>query len=101
VYCFCTSIEAFKSGAMFKKLWFGEYIVPVWNTQNLEDVLEQMDYPFAKTQSDKGKLYKDFFSPKKGQDDVAFLELFMKSCEKNKNTNMDVLLKYLLDKNNK
>jgi len=89
-------IKRFKNGEMFAKYWFSKYIVPIWNEGNLEDILKKMEYPFAKNKQEKRVLYKEFFSPKRGEDDFEFLRKFADDCRKNENTNMEVFLDYCL-----
>ncbi|EOI56873.1 hypothetical protein [Enterococcus gilvus] len=88
--------ESYKNKIMFNKYWFKEYIEPIYNNRNLEDVLKEMGYPYAKTKSKKGEYVTVFPVADARGADRKQIEEFCEACKKCKNTNMEILLEYCL-----
>ncbi|APX71972.1 hypothetical protein M5C72_02185 [Companilactobacillus allii] len=71
------------------------YIQPIYCSENLEDVLNDINFDFvAKTNRDKAKYIKVF-----GNIDINLesMEQLIGKLEKSKKTNLNILLQYLLD----
>lgn len=89
-------ITEFKNKNMFKWHWAYDYIVPIFNTHNLEDVLTK-----AKIIDDKHKK-KDYIklfpiNHNATTDDIKEIEILKGKLKHINNTNLDVLLDYLLN----
>jgi len=85
---------------MFKGHWAYEYIVPIFNTPELETVLTKADIAFKKLKDERKKEYIKIFPTKtkykqQNKDPIEIAE-FMKKLSKNKNTNMELFIKYCL-----
>lgn len=91
-----TDIENFKNKNMFRGHWAYNYIEPIFNTRNLEEVLIK-----AKIIDDKHKK-KDYIklfpiNHNATTDDIKEIEILKEKLEHINNTNLDVLLEYLLN----
>lgn len=88
----------YKSGELFKGHWLSSYIVPIWNNGNLEDVLMEIKVLTNKPNyKDKGMVYRKIFPINTGRSDILLVEELMNLLRMSNNTNMEVLLKYLLN----
>lgn len=91
--------EEFIKKTMFKQHWAYDNIVPIYNSQNLEDVLTKAKIPFEKKGDKRKKEYiKIFPTDKKYErsDEIQIKDL--KEKLKNiKNTNLDEFLEFCLE----
>lgn len=103
----CTSEEAnnFINKEMFKKHWAYEYIYPIYNTSNLEDVLKKCNIKFKKENISKmknknlKKCYVKIFptdSSYSGKNDYQQLSEFSLNLTSCKNTNMNEFVDYCI-----
>lgn len=55
--CNAEMLRSFKDKSLFKGHWAYDYIVPVFNTENLEEVMERAGLPFTKKGDERKKEY--------------------------------------------
>lgn len=92
-----SAVDSFLKGTMFKDYWFSEYVVPIFNDKNLEDVLKDMKYPYAKKKSQKGNYLSVFPSVNCRGADREQIALFSDKLRRCKKTNMHLLTDYCLE----
>ncbi|EGS26987.1 hypothetical protein FSLSAGS3026_11470 [Streptococcus agalactiae FSL S3-026] len=46
-------IDSYKSSTLFVKDWKKDFIVPIWNDSNFEEVLNDIGYWYAKNDKEK------------------------------------------------
>lgn len=86
------------SGEMFKSHWLSPYIIPIWNKNNLDEVLLELKLiDKLPNNKEKGKLYRDLFPMNRGETDKEQVEKLMEQFKKLKNTNMDIFIKKCLE----
>lgn len=93
----CTESEAenYINKSMFKTHWLYDYIIPIYNINNLEDVLKKAKVPYE-TKA-KGK-YVQIFPTNRGQADVKQIEDFCKKIKSASSlSNMHVFIKKCLE----
>ena len=92
-------IESFKNKKMFKDHWAAENIIPIWNIPNFDSVMVNLgiiDRP--PNDNEKTLLYNKSFPIKKdGKSDIEKIEKLRDMCKKNKNTNLDEMLEWMLN----
>lgn len=94
--------EETKIRYMTKKLfinhWAYDYIVPIWNINNLEDVLEKSGVKFTKKGNNRKSEYIDLFPTDKNytKSDVIQIEELCEQLKNNKNTNLNEFLEFCL-----
>lgn len=96
--CTLQQKESYISKAMFKKHWAYNYIVPIFNSDNLETVLKKAGIKFEKKgDACKGEYIKIFPTDKKylPKADVE-LEKFCNDLKKVKDTNLDLFIESCL-----
>lgn len=99
----CSELEKnnYINKTMFKGLVLEEYIIPIYNINNLEDVLFKAAIIKEKIKDDdKIEQYSKIF--KINSDNISFntcdiIESLKNKLEPIKNTNIDVFLKYCID----
>ncbi|MGL5084438.1 MAG: hypothetical protein ACRC68_01730 [Clostridium sp.] len=91
--------EAFISKSMFRDHWAYEYIVPIYNDKNLEDVLEKCDIKYEKKGIDRKKEYIKIFPTDKKYEkkDSMQVEEFKEKVKLSKKTNMDELIESCIE----
>lgn len=83
--------------SMFHNHWAYEYIVPIYNNNNLEDVIRETHIEYKKEKSERLKeLYIDIF-PISGCEQTDELNEFLRKLEKVNKTNMDVFVRYCIE----
>jgi len=89
--CDSEKVDNFLNKSMFKNHWLYDYIVPIYNNINLDDVMTSLGYQINK--NDKTGCYKKIFPGNNG-DKEAFIEIknLFKNCKK---SNLIELLTYL------
>lgn len=92
-----SDIDNFKNKNMFKGHWTYDYIVPIYNIQNLEDILLKAKI-IDKTFEDK-KEYAKIFSVNNNASigDIGQIQNMYNILQPITDTNMDILLEYLLN----
>ncbi len=89
-------IKNFKNKSMFKDHWAYDYIVPIFNTRNLEDVLLKAKI-IDKIFENKNMYAKIFpINRNSSVEDAEQVRNMLKTLQPIINTNMDNLLEYLL-----
>ena len=83
---------------MFQNHWAYKYIIPIYNSPELESVLEKANIPFKKTGNKRKEEYIKIFpaDPKYEKTDEIQIEELLNSLKKLKNTNLDEFLKFCL-----
>lgn len=90
--------EKYISGEMFKNHWLSPYIIPIWNNENLDEVLLDLKLIKSKPNNkEKGKVYRELFPKNKGESDKQQVENLMKHFQKSKRTNMEIFIKKCLE----
>jgi len=92
--------DQFISKKMFKKHWLYDYIQPIYNSGNLEEVLEKAGIKFEKTGNDRKKEYLKIFptsSKYRGKEQIDLKE-FAKKLTKVKTTNLEDFIFFCLEK---
>ena len=90
--------KKYLSGEMFKNHWLNPYIVPIWNKENLDEVLLDLGLiDKLPNNKEKGKVYRDLFPKNIGKSDKQLVEDLMKTFKKSNKTNMQVFIKKCLD----
>lgn len=90
--------QKYISGEMFKNHWLSPYIVPIWNRNNLDEVLLELELIHKlPNNKEKGKVYRNLFPTNKGETDIEQVENLKKLFEKSEKTNMQVFIKKCLD----
>ena len=92
--------EKYINKEMFKKHWAYDYIVPIFNTPELESVMVKAGIHFTKKGEERKKEYIKIFptSQKYTQNESIELNHFACDLKKVKNTNLDEFIEYCLDK---
>lgn len=97
----CTSQqkERYINKTMFREHWAYEYIVPIWDTPNLEEVLIKSGIKFEKEGRKQKKEYIKIFPTDKKyiKSDTIQLKDFYNQLEDNSTTNLDVFIKFCLE----
>ena len=97
----CTDKEKndFMNGNLFKNHWAYKYIVPIYNIPNLEPVLVNANIPFQKKGEKRKKEYIKIFPTdlKYEKSDSVQIEELYNLLKKQKDTNLDIFLKFCLD----
>ena len=88
--------NAYKNKSLFPKTWLKDKLVPIWNDNNLEEVLEQIGYYYAKSNKEK-KGYKKVFPVERGSQDLKSVEELRYKLQSSPKSNMDVFLTFCLD----
>lgn len=89
-------IDSYKSSTLFVKDWKKDFIVPIWNDSNFEEVLNDIGYWYAKNDKEK-RHYKKLFSVERGEQDVETIkELRDKLISSNK-SNLDEFLTFCIE----
>lgn len=92
--------DKFINKEMFKKHWAYEYIVPIYNSPELETVLEKSKIPFEKKGDKRKTEYIKIFptDPKYlKKNDTIQISNFGKNLKLCKGTNMDKFISYCLN----
>ena len=84
-------IENYKNKTMFKCFDYYDYIVPIYNDKNLDDVLIKLGYKIET--NNKAKSYKNIFPGKNG--DYESFRKLKEVIKMSKNSNLIILLDYL------
>ena len=100
--CTQEQCDSYKSKKMFEGHWAYDYIFPVFNTKNLEDVLTKAKVPYTKTGDRRKKEYIKLFptDPDYKKTDAVQLEEFYKNLKKissSELTNLDEFVKFCID----
>ncbi len=93
----CTPEEFnnYKNKSMFSSHWLYDYIIPIYNIRNLEDVLEKSGVPFER--KNKGN-YVNIFPTNRGQADLIQIEDFRDKLKMNSRiTNLHLFIDECLD----
>lgn len=92
-----TSAEKYISKEMFSEHWLNPYIVPIWNRNNLDEVLLDLGMiDKMPNNKEKGKKYRDIFPTNRQETDIEQVKKIMRSFEMSNKTNMDEFIKICL-----
>ena len=83
-------VENYKSGEMFKKYWFYDYIVPIYNDDNLDNVTKKLGYDIDI--KNKARSYTKIFPGENG--DIASFEEMMEKYKTSNCSNIYKMLEY-------
>ena len=87
--------KSFKNKSMFKEHWLYDYIVPIYNDSNLEEVLVDAGIKFQKNGNERKSEYPKVF-PMNGISDVEGIKKFGKCLKNSKKTNMEEFINFCL-----
>lgn len=92
--------EEYINKSMFKGYWAYDYIVPIYNSPSLEDVLVKAKIPFDKKGSERKNEYIKIFptTSKYTIREEVELKTFRNNLKKVKDTNMDLFIEFCLEK---
>ncbi len=92
--------EEYINKSMFRGHWAYDYIVPIFNSPALEDVLDKANIKFDKKGSERKKEYIRIFpiSSKYTASEEVELKTFCKNLKSVKDTNMDIFIEFCLEK---
>ena len=88
--------KSFKDKSMFKKHWLYDYIVPIYNDSNLEEVLVDAGIKFQKSGNERKSEYPKVF-PMNGISDKESIKKFGNRLKKSKKTNMEEFIDFCLE----
>lgn len=88
--------NSFKNKSMFKGHWLYDYIVPIYNDSNLEEVLVEAGIKFQKNGNERKSEYPKVF-PMNGISDVEGIKKFGKDLKNCKKTNMEEFINFCLE----
>lgn len=88
--------KSFKDKSMFKKHWLYDYIVPIYNDDNLEEVLVDVGIKFQKSGNERKSEYPKVF-PMNGISDIESIKKFGNRLKKSKKTNMEEFIDFCLE----
>ena len=91
-------VEKYKSGEMFQEHWLSPYIIPIWNENNLDNVLYDLGLiSKIPDNKEKGKVYEELFPKNKGQADLEQVKKLLSCFESTTKTNMDEFIKKCIE----
>lgn len=88
--------NSYKDKSLFPKSWLKDILVPIWNDNNLEEVLNQIGYYYAKNDKQK-KNYKRAFPVERGSQDLNSVEELRDKLQHIPQSNMDEFLTFCLN----
>ena len=88
--------KSFKDKSMFKEHWLYDYIVPIYNDSNLEEVLVDVGIKFQKSGNERKSEYPKVF-PMNGISDIESIKKFGNRLKKSKKTNMEEFIDFCLE----
>lgn len=96
----CTEAQKidYKTKEMFKNHWLYKYIVPIYNSPELETVLTKAKVPFKKTGDKRKKEYVKLFPTdiKYNKSDELQIKELLEKLKKINSTNLDLFLDFCL-----
>lgn len=97
----CTTEQKnkFINKGMFENHWAYDYIYPIYNTENLEDVMEDIGIKFKSKGNDRKKEYIKIFPTdrKYKRNDAMQIKDFCESLQKSSKTNMNEFVEFCLN----
>lgn len=95
--CTLKQKESFIDGSMFKNHWLAPYIIPIYNSPNLEEVCEKAGIKFKSKGDKRKKEYRRLFPFAGGKKESDLLKKFRDGLKQCSDTNMEVLIDFCLD----
>lgn len=97
--CTAKEKENFLRKHMFKEHWMYDYIIPVFNSPNLEEVLVKANIKFERKGEERKKEYVKIFPTKKSSEvkEKIQLEDFKNDLKKIEDTNLNEFIEWCLD----
>ncbi|EGP5070748.1 hypothetical protein QJS77_05610 [Enterococcus faecium] len=89
-------IMEYKNRQAFSSHWLKKEIIPIYNENNLENVLQKMKYPYETKSNKKVAKYLEVFPKNRGEQDIDAIKQFLEDCRCCKHTNMDEMIEYLI-----
>lgn len=99
----CQIYQMYKNGSLLRNSnhYLGNLIIPIFNENNLEDVLKNINWQYAKKPADKSRVYCEVFPIVKGsqtkKERIKSLEERLRKCSK---TNMEEFIQACLKESN-
>lgn len=94
-YTSIEDVKRYKDKSMFKDHFLYDYIYPILNDNNLEEVLNDIGYTYAKNDKEK-QAYKNIFPVERGSQDIDRIIELKEALSKTKKSNLDELLDYCI-----
>ena len=85
-------ITKYKVGELFRKYWFSDLIVPIYNVRNLEDIMQKAGF----IEEAKEKKYSKVMLWKPDSSEVDQILNFEEKLKQNPDTNMEEVVRYCL-----
>lgn len=89
-------VDRYMDKTMFRNHWLCDYIVPVLNDNNLEEVLNDLGFTAAKKDKEKKK-YKQIFPVERGKQDLDTVQSLQEAFRDSRKSNFIELLDYCMD----
>lgn len=90
--------NSYKNKRMFDNYKFKDYIVPIYNDGNIEEVFyDAKIYDTIPHDSEKLNAFDKAFPSKNGRPEIINVEELNKKLKNSNKTNMDIMLEYLLE----
>lgn len=89
-------VERYVDKTMFKNHWLCDYIVPILNNNNLEEVLNDLGFTAAKKNKEKKK-YKQIFPVERGKQDIDTVRSLQAAFRNSRKSNFIELLDYCME----
>lgn len=84
---------SYVTGSMFNAHWLSTHIIPIWNQNNIDEVLFELGLiPELPNHKEKGKVYSKIFPIHRGQPDIEQIKELKEKCEISSKTNLNVFL---------
>lgn len=90
------NVDRYLNKSMFKNHWLYNYVEPILNDNNLEEVLNSIGYTAAKNNKEKKK-YRKVFPVERGKQDMDTVISLRAAFKASNKSNFDILLDYCLD----
>ncbi len=90
------TLKKYKNKEMFSSLWSKDYIIPIWNNKNFDEVcLEVGLIDRIPSHKEKGVVYAKVFRAT-DKDNIQRIKELRDLFKKSRNTNLDKLIDYCL-----
>ena len=91
------NIEQYKNKEMFKKLWLYDYIIPIWNEKNIDEVAYSLGIiDKIPNDKEKGTVYAKAFPVNRGNTDEEQVRNLMEKFKTSPKTNVEIFLEECL-----
>ena len=89
--------KSFKDKSMFKEHWLHDYIVPIYNNRNLEEVFVDIGIKFEKSGDERKKEYPDILMKNGIFPNIEGIKKLENMLKNSKKTNMEEFINFCLE----